>query len=114
MLILRDEQDRVLLERRPPAGIWGGLWCLPEGGSIRDIEEKLGFRNTRAATLPEFEHRLSHIRMTIRPALATSMDARQVKCSSSLGWFNREQYETLGMPRPVTGLLGRLNKGEDK
>lgn len=29
MLIVRH-QDSVLLERRPPTGIWGGLWSLPE------------------------------------------------------------------------------------
>ena len=26
---LRDEHGAVLLERRPPSGLWGGLWCLP-------------------------------------------------------------------------------------
>ncbi|HET6591987.1 MAG TPA: A/G-specific adenine glycosylase, partial [Xanthomonadales bacterium] len=38
MLILRDERGRVLLEKRPPAGIWGGLWCLPEGNDLSAIE----------------------------------------------------------------------------
>ncbi|MGB1880849.1 MAG: A/G-specific adenine glycosylase, partial [Gammaproteobacteria bacterium] len=31
-LILIDDHNRLLLERRPPAGIWGGLWCFPELG----------------------------------------------------------------------------------
>lgn len=30
MLILEDTKGRILLERRPPTGIWGGLWSLPE------------------------------------------------------------------------------------
>src|SRR5690606_23727481 len=30
MLILEDAEGRILLERRPPSGIWGGLWSLPE------------------------------------------------------------------------------------
>src|SRR5690554_7293762 len=30
MLILEDNEGRILLERRPPSGIWGGLWSLPE------------------------------------------------------------------------------------
>jgi len=29
MLLLRDG-DTVMLEKRPPSGIWGGLWSLPE------------------------------------------------------------------------------------
>ena len=29
MLLLRDGRGRVLLERRAPEGLWGGLWSLP-------------------------------------------------------------------------------------
>ena len=29
-LVLRDASGALLLERRPPSGIWGGLWCFPE------------------------------------------------------------------------------------
>ncbi len=30
MLIVRDADGRVLLERRPPVGIWATLWSVPE------------------------------------------------------------------------------------
>ena len=33
---LRDPAGRVLLEQRPPSGIWGGLWSLPEVADLRD------------------------------------------------------------------------------
>ncbi len=29
MLILEDAEGRILLERRPPSGIWGGLGACP-------------------------------------------------------------------------------------
>ena len=112
MLILRDEQGRVLLEKRPPAGIWGGLWCLPEGESVETLEATLGCSVTRATTLPVVEHRLSHIRMTIHPALATATDARQVKCGGQRDWFDPVQQRKLGLPKPVTDLLKRLTNGE--
>jgi A/G-specific adenine glycosylase len=112
MLILRDEQGRVLLEKRPPAGIWGGLWCLPEGDSVETIEAALGFSDTKATDLPIVEHRLSHIRMTIHPALATATDARQVKCGGQRDWFDHAQQRKLGLPKPVTDLLKRLTNGE--
>jgi A/G-specific adenine glycosylase len=114
MLILEDGQGRVLLERRPPAGIWGGLWCLPDGTSVSAIESALGFSCIAAHALPMVEHRLSHIRMTIRPTLAIVGDARQVKCSGQLDWFDPRQQQGLGLPKPVTDLLSRLNNGEYK
>ena len=30
MLVLRDADGRLLVQRRPPTGIWGGLWSFPE------------------------------------------------------------------------------------
>jgi len=112
MLILRDGEGRVLLEKRPPAGVWGGLWCLPDGDNIPAIQERLGLTARRMSSLPRFEHRLSHIRMTICPALADAWKPTQVQCTASLGWFGRRQLPQLGLPKPVTDLLKRLHDGE--
>jgi len=112
MLIVRDEAGRILLERRPPAGIWGGLWCLPDGEALADIEARLGIVALDPAVLPAFEHRLSHVRMSIRPLLTDAMEARQVQCPATRGWFDRGQLPHLGLPKPVTELLNRLHNGE--
>jgi A/G-specific adenine glycosylase len=112
MLLIRDQQGRVLLEKRPPAGIWGGLWCLPEGGSLESIESDLGISAGKATALPPFEHRLSHVRMTIHPVLATAENARQVKCTEFHDWFRHDQLTDLGLPKPAADLLNRLNDGE--
>jgi A/G-specific adenine glycosylase len=112
MLILRDNEGRVLLERRPPAGIWGGLWCLPEGEELATIEARLGVAAVQTTALPVIEHRLSHLRMSIQPLLADELQAQQVKCLVSHGWFDRAQLPRLGLPKPVNDLLHRLYDGE--
>jgi len=111
MLILRDAEGRVLLERRPPAGIWGGLWCLPDGDDLAAIEARLGIEVNHAAALAPFEHRLSHLRMSIRPLLADDAESGRVQCPGSCGWFSRKQLPRLGLPRPVSELLDRLYQG---
>jgi A/G-specific adenine glycosylase len=112
LLILRDGDGRVLLERRPPAGIWGGLWCLPDGADLAAIEARLGLRATRPVALPAFAHRLSHLRLSLRPVLADGCDATQVQCSAARGWFDPGQQARLGLPQPVLQLLARINRGE--
>jgi A/G-specific adenine glycosylase len=112
LLILRDSRGRVLLEKRPPAGIWGGLWCLPDGDSLAGIERRLGLRVADPAVLPGFEHRLSHLRMSIRPVLADAGEALSVQCSPTRDWHEPGQASRLGLPRPVTELLRRLKDGE--
>ena len=112
MLILRDNEGRVLLERRPPAGIWGGLWSLPEGEKLAAIEARLGVTAAQATALPLVEHRLSHVCLTIQPLLADVSQAQQVKCLATHGWFDRDQLPRLGLPKPVRELLNRLYDGE--
>jgi len=112
MLILRDSHGRVLLERRPPAGIWGGLWCLPEGERLADIEERLGLRAAAPLALPQIEHRLSHLRLSIQPVLADLGDATQVQSGANRGWFDRAAQARLGLPRPVSDLLRRLEQDQ--
>ena len=112
MLIMQDDTGRVLLERRPRTGIWGGLWCLPSADTPDKVAEGLGMALDGQRVLPPLEHRLSHLKLTIAPFLAAPGTPGQVKCTPEHGWFDREQHETLGLPKPVSDLLGRLHNGE--
>jgi A/G-specific adenine glycosylase len=112
MLIMQDKEHKVLLEKRPPTGIWGGLWCLPEGECIESIEERLGTRVRQLRQLPAFEHRLSHLRLSIRPVVVSPASARKVKSISETAWFSPSQQGSLGLPKPVAVLLNRFNNGE--
>jgi A/G-specific adenine glycosylase len=109
MLVARDGRGRVLLEKRPGAGIWGGLWCLPEADPAEPDFEAL-------RTLPPVEHRLSHLQLTIQPLLqpllARPREAGRVANGADQGWFDRRQQARLGLPKPVSDLLDRLDKGE--
>ena len=112
MLVLKDSKNRVLLERRPPSGIWGGLWSLPEGNSIEQIEERLGLAASDLKALPQLKHRLSHVRMLIQPSVATAGVGTRVKCTTDQSWFAPAEQSGLGLPKPVSDLLRMVNNGE--
>ena len=114
MLVVRNRNGQVLLEKRPGAGIWGGLWCLPEGDSPQSIAEDLGFELADKTALPPINHRLSHLKMTICPVLASPGKTTQVQCNAERGWFDAEQQKGLGLPKPVLDLLKKMNNGELK
>lgn len=61
MLALTDHDGSVLLERRPPAGIWGGLWSLPEIDSLTQLEDVLTLRGLQALGSPFSTARLRHV-----------------------------------------------------
>jgi len=102
-LIARDASDRVLLVRRPPSGIWGGLWCLPEIGHVE-------FETRESLPAPRsFRHVFTHF------ALHMSFDHARVEATpthvgegGSLEWFVLDRALTAGLPQPVRKVLSTL------
>jgi len=106
MLILTDGNGRVLLERRPPAGIWGGLWCLPADDDGRTLQERTGPDKGKLQALPVLQHQLTHIDMTIHPLIGnTEFTATGVECAPGQRWFTQQEWPQLGLPKPVRQLL---------
>jgi A/G-specific adenine glycosylase len=113
MLLVRDAQGQVLLARRPPTGVWSGLWSLPEAG---DHDEARAFlsRHTgadfdAAQPLPLIEHTFSHYRLHIEPMSWRVPEARAaVGDNADLRWQPFDRLAELGLPAPVKKLLGSL------
>ncbi|HJZ84245.1 MAG TPA: A/G-specific adenine glycosylase [Polyangia bacterium] len=62
VVVLR-RQGRLLLVRRPPRGLWGGLWEFPTGQSPRDAVHRVGLRMRTAREVGLVEHTLTHRHM---------------------------------------------------
>lgn len=112
MLLLRDAEGRVLLVRRPPAGVWQGLWSLPE---VVDADEARHYlsRHARAdfdagEALPVFEHVFSHYRLHIETLAWRDATPAAVGDNADLRWQPLDRLVELGLPAPVKKLLGSL------
>src|SRR5690554_683058 len=93
MLVVRDAAGRVLLERRPERGIWGGLYSLPElddGDSAREwCARRLGCVPIDEIDLPELAHAFTHFDLTIAPRLVRlDTDCEDVMETERLVWYN--------------------------
>ena len=112
MLVIRDDQERILLQRRPPTGIWGGLWSLPEYATATDIHpfcaQQLGLAITTERTLPAFSHTFSHFVLHITPQLARMQAPLSVMDDNQYAWYNLAQARKLGLPAPVKKLLSEM------
>jgi A/G-specific adenine glycosylase len=116
MLLVRDAAGRVLLVRRPPAGIWAGLWSLPESSDHAEARRWLSGRASadydRALPLPVFEHVFSHYRLHIEPVLIAGEEAAdRVGDDESLRWLALAELDAVGLPAPVRRLLEGLRQG---
>jgi len=112
MLILKNKNGEVLLQQRPPSGIWGGLWSLPEYSSkakddIKDwCQQQLGLVITDYEIEPVLRHTFSHFHLDITPVVSqVKSPANHVMEASNRVWYNTHQPESLGLPAPVLKIL---------
>ncbi len=109
MLLIRDSKQRVLLEKRPPSGIWGGLWCLP-------MSETPPAEPIARDTLPAMIHQFSHFSLHIQPLLidqtAWNAPAWQISEADNQAWISLDEALSRGLPRPVQRLLQSLQPEE--
>jgi A/G-specific adenine glycosylase len=87
---------KVLLERRPESGLWGGLWTFPEK-RLRGA--------TKARRLPIIEHGFTHFRLRAQPWLCTQ--SSQVVSAGRL-WVDLADTPGAAVPAPVRRLLRAL------
>ncbi len=115
MLLVRDPAGSILLERRPPAGIWGGLWCLPEIEHDSDplswCASSVGQQASIGRRLPIRRHTFSHFHLDIAPV---EILLKQPGCAvlepESRLWYNPHQPESIGLAAPVARLLDEISE----
>jgi len=113
MLLLRHGADQVLLEKRPPSGIWGGLWGFPECDPAVDIaehvRERYGFRIHGVQPWGVVSHGFTHFRLEITPvhAAVVAMEPRIMDTGRTV-WYHLRQPDARGLAAPVKKLLDVL------
>ena len=115
LLLLYNDRREVLLERRPPSGIWGGLWSLPEVADDVAVAEwcrgRLGVPAVVTGEWPVVQHTFSHFRFDMQPVLAQAAGAAaNVKDAAGWLWYKPDTGEERGLAAPVAQLLQRFNE----
>ena len=111
-MLLVAAEDGLLLERRPPAGVWGGLWSLPEcedHESPGDWCARHGLALVDARRWSAFRHTFSHFHLEIEPwRVRVEPAAGGTMEPSGLVWYKWPALAGVGLPAPIRGLVTRL------
>jgi A/G-specific adenine glycosylase len=113
LLLVRNAAEAILLIKRPPAGIWGGLWSLPECTVDDDIGEwcrrRLGCEAREEDRWPVLRHTFSHFHLDMHPVLMrVAARATAVMDDAESVWYNPRKPQQLGLAAPIQRLLNRL------
>src|SRR5438552_79875 len=108
LLLLHNQQ--VLLERRPGAGLWGGLWTFPVASNAGYAAQarELGCEISSTRELEPLEHGFTHFRLRIRPVLCGVARTLPGVAAPGRLWIDLEDAAQAAAPAPVKKLIARL------
>jgi A/G-specific adenine glycosylase len=135
-MLIPSFNGQVLMQQRPPSGIWGGLWGFLETGFDKESEKtteqalliledsllRVNLQNARVRELGTFKHTFSHFHLLIFPVLielkeppVQTVNERNAEFDSALDksainqlWFDSYNPSKIGLSAPTMKILEML------
>ena len=102
----------VLLEKRAPTGIWGGLWSLPEANAdeapAMALERDWGLAAAETQPLPPFSHAFTHFTLDVAPWRIRPASGAKLARDKAAMWLPLTEVNGAALPSPVKKLLVSL------
>lgn len=110
-VVIRNVNGDVLLQKRPPSGLWGGLWCLPqidrEKAAIATASRELEMTLEQCDTGIEQRHSFTHYHLDYTPVYAMVTRVGRV-LDAETKWVDPKRPGVIGLPRPIDQILKKL------
>lgn len=108
IFLMLIKQDKILLEKRPNNGIWGGLWCpleIPAGeNSTTHCQKNYGLDVRIIGDIPPMNHTFTHFKLRIHPHLLKVVSP--VNTLEQKGkWITLDDALVSAIPSPVKKLF---------
>ena len=117
-LVVRRASGHILLQARPPTGIWGGLWSLPELDVDTAAEHWCtthGMSVRRTTSWAVVRHSFSHYHLDIHPLLVdVQASSSAVMDADRWLWYKDGDLSEVGLPAPVRRLLDYLDAAQER
>jgi len=111
-MLVMTHGNRVMLQKRPDRGVWGGLWSLPELEAGEDVltwgRQVFGVEGDSLTPLMQLTHVFTHFKLHITAnhmlVNAMPLQARE----PGLQWMPLDEAIDAGLPVPVRKILQAL------
>jgi A/G-specific adenine glycosylase len=110
MILFENPRGEILLQKRPPTGIWGGLWAFPETGLDTDSEifcrQFTGAKAAAITAIKSYRHTFSHFHLEISPVhIQLKQSPARIMEDDQQLWYNIQQPQAVGLSAPTKKLL---------
>ena len=111
-VLIIERAGEILLEKRPAAGIWSGLWSLPEIDLAADValhcKARFAANVVVGDELDAIEHGFTHFRLTIQPQRVAVGTWPTGVAAPGFLWLTRDDALAAALPAPIRRLLASL------
>lgn len=117
--VIRDENNRMLVQQRPPEGLLGGLWEFPGGkledgealtdALVRECREELGVAVTVGEEIDTIRHAYTHFKIKLTAYWCTIADGA-VTTKLPTKWITVDEISDLPFPKANHKLFPAIKK----
>ncbi len=113
IMLIPRVSNKVLMEKRPPSGIWGGLWCFLEvqkHSQIPALLSSLNLKQLNQQVLPEFRHTFSHFHLDITPVVIDCEVniTKEINEKDRQQWYDLTNKASVGLAASTQKLINLL------
>lgn len=108
LLIYKNSGGEVFLEKRPPSGIWGSMFCPP-----LIYHESCKAEPDKGRSLPQRRHTFSHFHLDFVPLVIEQAGPDRVLDYAAGLWYNLNSPAPGGLPAPVSKLFEELKENQN-
>jgi A/G-specific adenine glycosylase len=111
-VLVVERGDRILFERRPPSGIWSGLFSLPEMALEDDVldvvRQRFHVDATPVASIAPVTHGFTHFMLTLHPQRLRVSQWPTLSDATEHTWLTRADAVAAALPAPIKRLVRGL------
>jgi A/G-specific adenine glycosylase len=111
LLIVRED-GAVCLEQRPAAGLWGGLWSLPQFEDRAAADVWVAARDWTPAdtmTFAPYRHAFTHFDLVLTPLrVRISSPPNRIAEETTIRWYDPAAPLRVGLSKPTVDLIATL------
>jgi A/G-specific adenine glycosylase len=108
--LIINTDNKVLMEKRPSSGIWGGLFGFFEFESLQEVEAFIAQQGLigKVQSLESFVHIFTHFELTIHPQILKLDTIPDCVHDNPLIWFDLAEHPEVGLAAPTKKLVKLL------